>query len=923
MDSRYIIGIDLGTTNSCVSYVDTEDASRTIQLLRIPQLIAAGQVEAQTTLPSFCYLAASYEWPVASLDLPWKSESEFFVGRFAQEEGAKVPTRLIQSAKSWLCYSAAHRRDKILPFETADASQRISPIEATARYLGHIKNAWNFLIGKGDLNKEFEAQEVVLTVPASFDEVARSLTIEAAKLAGFGQMTLLEEPQAAFYSWLSQHEKEWEQQLHVGNSILVCDVGGGTTDFSLMEVVLHGGKPTIQRMAVGDHLLLGGDNMDAALTHYIEQKLKVRELPITQWLRLRHQARCTKEALLDPAASSKIYRVTLQGAGSSVVHGSVLTEVEKEEVERLLMQGFFGEYTWEEALQLKKARGLRSMGLPYEDDPSITKQLAYFLHRSGIGPESQKKPDYILFNGGVMKAMPFQNAIVSSLRRWFPEKNLQVLPSFNLDYAVARGASYYGKVRRGIGVKIGGGTARSFYLGIDIEKKEEKTRQALTLLARGCEEETYYESDQIFWLTPNIPVSFQLYASHTRLEDQAGCIIPIDLNEMQALPPIHTVLRFGKQSGAWEKIPVRLGIGLTTIGTLELWLKSQQTEHKWFLEFQLRTASGIENSLASTERARIDESYDADYLQPAMQAIGEMFSGHSKIASKNFMEHLEKLLNSPRLEWPLSVLRQLGDAVLQNAPQRKRSSPLETRWWNMVGFFLRPGFGYPLDDYRIKELWKVILADLKIPKSQDIQIQNWICFRRIAGGLNKGQQTQLSSELFNSIWDKKSGKIEGGRKGDLYPYLEKIRVLGAFELIDTGLKIKLGNALIERVRSGDAHSADYWALSRIGARHLFYGSATNVVPRETCIQWVKELLSIPHLPAEQVATVMGQLVRKTDQREINLPIEIVDQVLNHFASTPHFDRLQALLTQGSILTEVEQSQFFGDALPAGLKLEVE
>ncbi len=920
MDSRYIIGIDLGTTNSCAAYVDTEDPSRAIQLLRIPQLTAEGCVEAQTTLPSFCYLAAAHEWPVNALHLPWSQQSDFFIGRFAQEQGAKVPTRLVQSAKSWLCHASANRRDKILPFEAADAAQRISPVEATAHYLRHIKDAWNFLMGQGDPNKEFAAQEVILTVPASFDEVARSLTIEAAKLAGFGLMTLLEEPQAAFYSWLSQHEKEWERLLRIGDCILACDVGGGTTDFSLMEAVSQGGKATIQRMAVGDHLLLGGDNMDAALAHYLEKKLNARQLAATQWLQLRHQARCAKEKLLDSTAPSETYRIFLQGTGSSVVQGGMLVEAARSEVEELLLNGFFGSHSWEEALQIKKTRGLRSMGLPYEDDPSITKQLAHFLNQCGAALGTPKKPDYILFNGGAMKAAPFQNAITSSLKRWFPEKNIQVLSSFNLDYAVARGASCYGKARRGMGVRIGGGAARSYYLGIDVERQGETTHQALTLLARGCEEGAVYEPDQIFRLAPNTPVVFQLYASHVRLQDHAGDLATVDLSEMQALPPIHTILRFGKQAGTAEKIPVRLEISLTTIGTLALWLKSQKTDHKWSLEFQLRTAAGVENSLTSIEKARTDETFDADYLQAAKQTLKDLFAADPKTAPQHAMESLETLLNRPRGEWPLSVLRQLGDAIMQQAPQRRRSHALEARWWNLLGFFLRPGFGYPLDDFRMKELWKVILGDLKVSKSPDSEIQNWICYRRIAGGLTKGQQAQLAAELVNVTLNKKNGKIEIKSKGGLYPYFEKIRALGALELIDAALKIKLGNALMERIRSGEGCSADYWTLGRLGARRLLYGSAVNVMPREACGKWVKELLTTPQVDEEQLPFLIGQLARKTDQRELNLSIDLIDQILERFAGSPHLERLQSLLQVENALTEAEQSQFFGDALPAGLTL---
>lgn len=469
---RYIIGIDLGTTNSCVGYVDTFNPKMTIRLFPIPQLVQAGYLEALETLPSFCYLAADQEWPPGSLNLPWQDQPNFFVGSFAQSQGARVPTRLVQSAKSWLCHSAVNRRDKILPFESANEAQRISPLEATTHYLRHIKESWNYLMAKGDPESEFEEQDIVLTVPASFDEIARMLTVEAAKMAGFVNMTLLEEPQAAFYSWISQHENSWDKYLKPHDCVLVCDVGGGTTDFSLIEVVETEGKLGFNRMAVGDHLLLGGDNMDAAIAHVLEAKLKEAGFPecsSIQWQQLRHEGRKAKETLLSNEDES--YHVLLQGSGSSVIHGSMSTQISRSEIQKLLGEGFFGKYSWQDALNMRKTTGFRSMGLPYEDDPSITKHLAAFLKQaSGL---DRKIPDYVLFNGGAMKPVLFQEAILSSLSTWFPEKTPQILPSVSLDVAVARGAAYYGKARRGLGVKIGGGAARGYYLALDVQKETE------------------------------------------------------------------------------------------------------------------------------------------------------------------------------------------------------------------------------------------------------------------------------------------------------------------------------------------------------------------------------------------------------------------------------------------------------------------
>lgn len=328
---RYIIGIDLGTTNSAVAFIDTAKAHLPLQLFSIPQFTAVGKIEALTTLPSFCYLMAPGEWPAGLFQLPWKEETKTFVGQFAKMQGARVPTRLVQSAKSWLCHVAVNRRDKLLPIEVADLAQRLSPVEASAKYLTHLKEAWNASFAS-DAQAEFEEQEIILTVPASFDEVARELTVEAARQADLLHVTLLEEPQAAFYSWIAQHEKDWERHFQAGESILVCDIGGGTTDFSLIEIQQKGEQLAFQRMAVGDHLLLGGDNMDAAIAHALEQKLQQQNgaaLETTQWLQLLAEARTAKEELLQAEAQPQdTYTVVLQGAGSSVVGGSLSVSIQ-------------------------------------------------------------------------------------------------------------------------------------------------------------------------------------------------------------------------------------------------------------------------------------------------------------------------------------------------------------------------------------------------------------------------------------------------------------------------------------------------------------------------------------------------------------------------------------------------------------------
>lgn len=925
---RYTIGIDLGTTNCALAFIDMEQSSLPVQLFAIPQLTAAGKVDPLLTLPSFCYLVVPGEWSLDSLKLPWKKEeSTTFVGQFAKTHGARVPTRLVQSAKSWLCNATADRRDKILPLETTDVSLRLSPVEASAKYLIHLKDAWNATMAKGHPEFEMEEQEIILTVPASFDEVARALTVEAARQAGFLHITLIEEPQAAFYSWISQHEQEWKTMFKPGDTVLVCDIGGGTTDFSLIEIQQSQGELSFQRMAVGDHLLLGGDNMDIALAHYLEQKLQQAGYPpleATQWLQLQAEARSAKEALLvSNIPSETIYHVVLQGTGSSVVKGSMTVAITQQEVEQLLLKGFFGIYSLEESLKLQKSKGFRSMGLPYEDEPSMTKHLAHFLRQANY-LSKEKGIDYLLFNGGTLKPDIFQQSIEDALIQWFPNTAIKRLSSASLDLAVARGAAYYGKARRGFGVAIKGGLPRTYYLKIETkEASEGSVAKALTLLPRGSEEGKIFRPVQTFALRPNIPVAFHLLTSHVRLQDREGELVDIDPIDMQSLPPIQTILRFGKKSassgGEATLLPVCLSIHLTPIGTVELWLESQTTDHRWLLEFQLRSATGQDSVSLQNKLSLQDETFEKGYLEEAKQSVENLFKSDSLIKPGRIMELLETQTGISRKEWGPSILRELWNPLLKAAPQRKLSLEHEARWWNLAGFFLRPGCGVPLDDFRIKELWKLILADLKTSKNLDSWIQMCICFRRVAGGFNKGQQMQLASELMNEIFDKKTGKIIIKRKSDAYVYSEKIRALAALERLEISLKTRLGDALIERLLENFPESYEYWALGRIGARHLLYGSIAHVIPKEICVRWVERFLQhSSHKNKELAIFLLKQLACKTDHRELNLPESVIQKILGAYPS----EDLEEWLLKKHSLTLMEQDQIFGDHLPSGLILKI-
>lgn len=890
VESRYVIGIDLGTTNCAVAYVDTnkeKNPSGSISQFLIQQLSMPGFVESKELLPSFCYLATDSECATGALTLPWEATRNTVVGTFAKDQGAKTPTKLIQSAKSWLCNSAAERREKILPPICFDPNRRLSPVDVSALYLRHIALSWNATLAKGDPAKEFEEQDMILTVPASFDEVARVLTLEAAKKAGLSKITLLEEPQAAFYSWIYSHHHSLYNYFKKDDIILVVDVGGGTTDFSLIQVTLAQDEEIgFQRRAVGNHLLLGGDNMDLAIAHMLESKNSVEE-------ELSLLARSAKESFFSKNPPEKI-SLFLQGKGSKVIRGGVRIEVRKEEVQNLLKEGFFHEEPLESALQMKKKQALRSMGLSYESEPSILKHLAHFLH------SNKSMPNYVLFNGGSMKPELFRASILNSIATWFQVPRPKELTSHSLDLAVSRGAAYFGRVQRGLGIRITGGLPRAYYL--KIECKDEK-RVALTLLSKGSPDGFIYESEHLFEAKTNTPITFQLLSSNIRLEDLPGSLVPILEEEMLFLPPIQTVLRLGKGQ---NHVKVRLFAELTHIGTVQLWLQLEKSDHKWLLEFQLKSKEGPENTLSSLEKRRVDETYATTDLESAKKLLKEKF----KSDPKNVLTELETLIEMPKSKWPSSVLRSLFDTLFELKSDFFSNSEAELRFWNLAGFFLRPGFGYPLDDYRIKELWKIILAEYKKQKPFDCMIQKLICYRRISLGLNKGQQLQLASEILPELYS----NLQGKKEGNIYEYTEKLRLAASLESINREQKIRLGDLLLKKISKGKSIDVDLFALGRIGSRHLIAAAFVHTLPHQDVEPWIETLLSVKTLKPLDKKLLLEKLARKVEGLEFNISSTLVEKILQEFPESRH------LLTEMVSLELEEQEDLLGDTLPPGLTL---
>ncbi len=604
--SRYVVGIDLGTTNSSLAYVDTGAGTDAVTLeLAIPQVVQQGVVEPRPLLPSFLYLPGPNELPAGSLKLPWATDRDYAVGEFARNFGSQVPTRLVSSAKSWLCHSGIDRRAPVLPWKAPENGRRVSPLEAATYFLKHLCEAWNFQVAKDVAENRLERQDIVLTVPASFDAVARELTVEAARAAGLEHITLLEEPQAAFYAWLEASHDNWRKQVSIGDVVLVCDLGGGTTDLTLIVVTEEKGQLALTRVAVGDHILLGGDNMDLALAHTAAAAFAAKgtKLDAGQMQMLWHSCRAAKEKLFTETQLASA-PVTVLGRGSRVIGGTLKGELARAEVEKVLVDGFFPETPADAEPRRTRTVGLQELGLPYASDPAVSKHLAHFLHRNaellaehaGLkkGRKKLSQPTAVLYNGGVFKAGPLRDKMTAILNKWCKQADapaVKVLQGNDLDLAVARGAAYYGMVRRGKGIRIRGGAARAYYVGVESSLPAvpgaAPPLKALCVVPFGMEEGT--EADvpgQEFGLVVGEPAEFRFLGSSVRRGDTVGTLVEEWEDQIEELSPVATALEAPGQDG--RTVPVHLHAKVTEVGTLELWCISRDNKKKWKLEYNVR-----------------------------------------------------------------------------------------------------------------------------------------------------------------------------------------------------------------------------------------------------------------------------------------------------------------------------------------------
>ncbi|EIO3977292.1 Hsp70 family protein [Vibrio vulnificus] len=623
--AKFSVGIDLGTTHCVMSFMDTQDEQARVQVMAIPQLTAPGTVESRNQLGSFLYQPHEHEMNPASRVLPWTTEPTALVGAIARNLGGKTPLRLVASAKSWLCHGGVNRRDAFLPAGSPEEIEKVSPLRATELYLEHLKQAWDH----AQPNHPLSEQDVTITVPASFDPAARDLTAEAARNVGFVHLTLLEEPQAALYNWIDNSNDKWRDEVTVGDIVLVVDIGGGTTDLSLVEVTEEEGNLTLKRIAVGEHILLGGDNMDLALAYSLKMKLaqEGKELQPWQVQAMTHACRDAKEALLNDAELQSV-PIVVPSRGSKLLGATLKTELTQQEVQQMLVDGFFPKVAITEHPVQRNRGALTQMGLPYAQDAGITRHIAAFLSKQAnangeavpaqdynpfVGgmpgmPGAQQasvdfiKPTAILFNGGVLKSSLLAERLEETINEWLLDADAEMakrLTGVDLDLAVASGAAYYGAVRRGQGVRIRGGIASSYYVGIESAMPAipgmAPPMEALCVAPFGMEEGTSVDvPSQQFGLIIGQPVNFQFFGSTVRRDDLAGTHLDHwGPDELEELPEIQVTLPVSEGRREGEVVPVTLASRVTELGTLYLEAIAADNGQKWHVEFDVRDDASL------------------------------------------------------------------------------------------------------------------------------------------------------------------------------------------------------------------------------------------------------------------------------------------------------------------------------------------
>jgi len=943
----YLVGIDLGTTNTVLAYASFAHPSGAMQVetFALDQLVAPGEVAASPLLPSVRYHPAEGELAPGELQLPWPASDlagipDAIVGRLARVLGARTPGRLVASAKSWLSHPGVDRTAPILPWGAPDEVPKISPLAASASYLAYLRAAWNARFPAHPL----QDQRIVLTIPASFDEGARALTLEAARLAGLPGLRLLEEPQAALYDWLYRHRDDLATELAGSRLVLVADVGGGTTDFSLVKVeagdAAPGSIPTLTRIGVGNHLILGGDNMDLALAHLAESRLNGADgqrLSSARLAQLTERCRAAKEQLLAADAPEQV-GVTLLGAGARLIGASRSAQLTRADVQSVVLDGFFPLNEAQEAAQRARA-GIVEFGLPYASDPAVTRHLAGFLRqhagaaREALGlpadGDALPVPDTLLLNGGVFRGAALARRLADVLARW-RGRPLRVLHNIDPDVAVARGAVAYTLAREGGAPAIESGSARSYYLLLDDKANNRANNgrlRAVCLLARGTPAGSeVLLPERSFALRLGRPVRFHLVSSVSDAA-QAGDLVELDALEAVRLPAIATVLRAqGTRTG---EIPVQLAASLSEVGTLQVHCVAEDgSGQRWQLEFQLR---------AQDDAAQADGAEDSALpprLDDAIRHIDRIFGSRNQQVDtrevRQLRATLEHLLGA-RERWETPLLRRLFDALMERARGRRRSGEHERVWLNLAGWCLRPGFGHPLDEWRIEQLWALFETGVQYHKETQVRAEWWTLWRRVAGGLSTEAQLRLLDDFAFNLQADPSDRAQrpvtlvDGSEDDM------LRLGASLERIPSAYKVEIGDWMLGRItatppspkpdaRTAATYARYLWALARVGARQSLQSSAHEVATIEAAERWLATLLQLDWKRIEPAGFAAAHIARRTGDRSRDIGEPLREQVLHKLAAGGAPVNWTAMVREVAELDQASTTRMFGDALPPGLKL---
>lgn len=907
---RYLVGIDLGTTHTVVAYTPADKSSADIQIFAVEQLVAPGQVAARPLLPSVRYHPAAGELSEADTLFATAGETAI-IGEAARVLGAKSQGRFVSSAKSWLSHPSVDHTAEILPWGSSDEVSKVSPLDASASYLAHIRTVWLHQFPDAPL----EEQTLVITVPASFDEAARSLTLEAARIAGLNDIRLLEEPQAVCYDWLRRNQHQIKEKLADVKLLLICDVGGGTTDLTLIKVEQGETEPKLTRIGVGDHLMLGGDNIDLALAHLAESRLATdKKLSPADLSQLLEQCRIAKERLLADDAPEAV-NVTLLGGGSRLIGGSRSTQLSREEVRKIALDGFFP-LSGLNDLPDRKRSGIVEFGLPYAAEPAVSKHIAGFLklHQQAASEALHGTgyvPDALLLNGGVFRSQPITQRTLDVLRSW-SEKPPLLLENQHPELSVALGAVSYAIARRDKKIKIGGGAARSYFLLVDTDVADKQ--QGVCLLPRGSEEgnEIILEKQQ-FALRLGQPVRFHLVSSTGDNPHKAGDLAEIT-EDFHSLPPL--AVAFGSGESTSAEIIVRLAVTQTEVGTLKIQCVSVADNSKrWDVEFQIRKKGKISSYLD----AKLPPQFDA-----AVEKIVAVFGSKSKQvdpkAVKSLRVDLEKQLNSPRSDWETPLLRAFFTILLDGMKYRRRSENHERVWLSLTGFCLRPGFGYPVDDWRVEQLWKTYTHGIQFVNETQNWTEWWTLWRRIAGGLDNVAQEQIFADLEKYLNPAAARMPNIAKQIKSRGYDDMVRLAAVLERLPIEKKIKLGEWLLKRLEKSSEPNQTWWAVGRVGSRVPFHGSNHNVIPAPVVADWLRAIMRLDWKKNPQAGFAAALISRNSGDRardiDESLRSEIIELLKLYKAPVSWI----AMVEEFRELDEKEEQQMFGEALPPGLKL---